>query len=142
MYTDVLSLTAPGRRARAPALIEWMDAHSDELFLSAITVAEVSDGIAKMKRTGSAVRAAGLADWLELVLHLYGARVLPFDVAAAREAGDLTDKASAGGHSSGFADVAIAATAASRGLSLLTRNLRHFAPLGIAALDPFAARER
>ena len=79
-----------------------------------------------------------LGDWLELVLHLYGERVLPFDVAAARLAGKLMDKARATGHSPGFADVAIAATAGSHSLTVLTRNLRHFVPLGIPATDPFA----
>ena len=114
-----------------------MDTHSDALFLSAVTVAEVSGGIAKMQRTGSASRAAGLGDWLEVVLHLYGERVLPFDVSAACLAGELTDKARAAGHTPGFADVAIAATAGSRGLTILTRNLHHFVPLGIEAADPF-----
>ena len=52
--TDVLSVEAPGRSERPAALVEWMDAHSDGLFLSAVTVAEISDGIAKVKRTGSA----------------------------------------------------------------------------------------
>ena len=138
----MLSVGAPGRRERSPELIDWMDTHSDALFLSAVTVAEVSGGIAKMKRTGSASRAAGLGDWLEVVLHLYGERVygervLPFDVSAARLAGELTDKARAVGHTAGFADVAIAATAGSRSLTILTRNLRHFTPLGIKAVDPF-----
>ena len=135
--TNVLSAGAPGRYERSAVLIAWMDAHSDELFLSAVTVAEISDGVAKMERTGSASRAARLGDWLEFVLHLYGERVLPFDVAAARLAGELMDKARAAGHSPGFADVAIAATAGSHGLTVLTRNLRHFAPLGIPANDPF-----
>ena len=45
--------------------------------------------------------------------------------------------ARAAGHTPGFADVAIAATAGSRGLTILTRNLRHFVPLGIEAADPF-----
>jgi hypothetical protein len=40
----------------------------------------------------------------------------------------------------GFADLAIAGIAQAHGLIVLTRNLRHFAPLGIAASDPFAAR--
>ena len=133
----MLSVGAPGRRERSPELIDWIDTHSDALFLSAVTVAEVSGGIAKMKRTGSASRTAGLRDWLEVVLHLYGERVLPFDVSAARLAGELTDKARAAGHTAGFADVAIAATAGSHGLTILTRNLRHFTPLGIQAVDPF-----
>ena len=114
-----------------------MDARSDSLFLSAVTVAEICDGIAKMRRTGSAARAARLEDWLELVLHLYAERVLPFDTAAARLAGELTDRARAAGHAPGFADIAIAATALNRDLTVLTRNLRHFRPLEIPAHDPF-----
>ena len=85
--TDVLSAGSPGRRGRSAGLVEWMDARSHELFLSAMTVAEISDGIAKLKRTGSAAKAAKLNDWLELVLHLYGERIMPFDVSAARLAG-------------------------------------------------------
>jgi len=37
----------------------------------------------------------------------------------------------------GFEDIAIAATAAVRGLTVLTANLRHFEPLGVPCLDPF-----
>ena len=47
------------------------------------------------------------------------------------------DGARAAGRASGFADIVIAATAATRGLTILTRNLRHFAPLDARALDPF-----
>ena len=135
--TDVLSAGAPGRHERSAPLVEWMEAHSDRLFLSAVTVAEICGGIAKMRRTGSPARAAHLADWLELVLHLYADRVLPFDIAAARVAGALTDRARAAGHAPGFADIAIAATAVNRDLTVLTRNLRHFEPLAVAAHDPF-----
>ena len=135
--TNVLSAGAPGRQERSAPLVEWMEAHSDRLFLSAVTVAEISGGIAKMRRMGSAARAAGLEDWLELVLHLYADRVLPFDIAAARIAGTLTDRARAAGHAPGFADIAIAATAVNRDLTVLTRNLRHFEPLAVPARDPF-----
>ena len=116
-----------------------MEARSDALFLSTVTVAEIRHGIARLKRTGAAQRAARLGDWLDLVLHLYGDRVIPFDIAAAKVAGPLIDRARATGHSPGFADLAIAATAASRNLTLLTRKLRHFAPLDIGAVDPFEA---
>lgn len=135
--TDVLSAGAPGRRERTAGLAAWMDAHSDSLFLSAVTVTEICNGIARIRRTGSASRAARLEEWLELALHLYGERVLPFDTAAARIAGALTDRARAAGQAPGFADIAIAATAANRGLTVLTRNLRHFRPLQVPALDPF-----
>ena len=135
--TDVLSTGAPGRRERSTTLVEWMDARSDALFLSTITVAEIRHGVARLERTGAAARAARLADWLELVLHLYGDQVIPFDIEAANVAGPLMDRARATGHSPGFADLAIAATAGSRNLTVLTRNLRHFARLDARAINPF-----
>ena len=137
--TDVVSSGAPARRHRSTSSA-WLEEHSDELFLSTVTVAEITSGIVKMARIGRADRARDLGTWLELVLHLYGGRVLAFDVAAARAAGELLDKARSSGHSPGFADIAIAATAASRGLTVLTRNLRHFRPLGIAVMNPFESR--
>ena len=42
------------------------------------------------------------------------------------------------GRHPGLADVMIATTAEVHRLTLLTRNLRHFLPLGIDAIDPFA----
>ena len=135
--TDILSTGAPGRRERPAALVEWMDARSDVLFLSTITVAEIRHGIARLERTGAAARATRLGDWLDLVLHLYGDRVIPFDMEAANLAGPLMDKARATGQSPGFADLAIAVTAESRNLTVLTRNLRHFVPLDVRAVNPF-----
>ena len=73
------------------------------------------------------------------MLHLYAERVLPFEVRAARIAGNLADQARGTGHAPGFADVAIAATAQLRGFTILTRNIRHFEPLGVPFLDPFAS---
>lgn len=136
--TNVLSAGAPSRVAPAE-LIDWMDGHSAELFLSAITVAEIEDGIAKLRREGATRKAADLAAWQETLLHLYSSRILPFDTATARVAGILSDQARAQGQAPGFADIAIAATARHHGLMLLTRNLRHFASLGVPVIDPFAA---
>lgn len=130
--TNVLLTAASGRAA---FLVDWMDSHSEELFLSLVTVAEISDGIAKVRRTGTASRADDLRDWLETVLHLYGSRVLPFDVATARLAGELADKARAAGQCPGFTDIAIAATAGRYNLTIVTRNLRPFTPLGVPVMD-------
>ncbi|MCY4628880.1 MAG: PIN domain-containing protein [Acidobacteria bacterium] len=135
--TNILSTGAPGPRERPVAWERWMDAHSDELFLSAVTVAEVCEGIAKLKRTGADLRARRLADWLEAVVHLYGDRILPFGLREARLAGMIMDRVRGTGGSPGFADLAIAATAASRDLTILTRNVRHFAPLGARVVNPF-----
>jgi hypothetical protein len=114
-----------------------MDLHSGDLFVSAITIAEIADGIAKAKREGARRNAAGLSDWLQTMLHLYADRVLPFDGATAQVAGTLSDMARSRGHAPGFADIAIAATAHRHSLTVLSRNTRHFAPMGVAVTDPF-----
>jgi predicted nucleic acid-binding protein len=136
--TNVLSAGAP-KAANAAALVAWMDQPSSDLCLSVVSVAEFADGIAKLRRQGSTPRANGFAAWLETLLHLYGERVLPFDLAAARIAGALSDRARADGMAPGFADLAIAATARVHGLTILTRNARHFRLLQVVFLDPFAA---
>lgn len=133
--TDVIS-GAP-RRIVSPALVQWIDENSDRIFLSSITIAEIEDGITKVRRQGARRKADQLTGWLETLLHLYQERVLPFDVPAARIAGRLSDRARAKGLSPGFADLAIAATAVAHGLSVLTRNVRHFGPLEVDAHDPF-----
>jgi predicted nucleic acid-binding protein len=63
--------------------------------------------------------------------------VLPVDAATAEIDGALSDLARGRGHSPGFADVAIAATARHRGLTILSRNKRHFAPMDVNVIDPF-----
>jgi len=134
--TNVISATAPTASKRAE-LIGWMEAHSPDLFLSAVTIAEISDGIAKAKREGANRKASDLTAWLRTVLHLYGDRVLPFDSPTAEIAGALADLARGRGHSPGFADIAIAATAQQHGLTILSRNERHFASMDAAIVDPF-----
>jgi len=136
--TNVVSAGAP-TKGKPAALVDWMDAHSDALFLSAVTVAEIEDGVAKLRREGAVRKAADLTAWLEALLHLYGDRILAFDGAVARLAGALSDRARGQGHAPGFADIVIAATARHHGLTVLTRDRKHFEPLGVPALDPFAA---
>jgi predicted nucleic acid-binding protein len=135
--TNVISAAAPSRPV-VLALVEWMDTHSAALFLSAVTVAEIEDGIAKLRREGAKRKSADRAAWLETVLHLYGDRVLAFDVATARLAGAISDLARGLGRAPGFADIIIAATAQQHGLTILSRNLRHFESFDVAVIDPFA----
>lgn len=135
--TNVISAAALSRPIPS-VLIDWMDIHSAALFLSAVTVAEIEDGIAKLRREGATRKSADLTAWLETVLHLYGDRVLAFDAPTARIAGAMADRARGEGHAPGLADIIIAATAQHHGLTILSRNLRHLEPLGVIALDPFA----
>lgn len=140
--TNVLSAAAPTKAVSRQDIRDWMDRNSEGLYLSVITVAEVEQGIARCLRTGTQAKARRLAEWLETVLHLYASRVLHVDVSVARRLGPLADYALGQGHAPGLADLAIAATALSRGFMVLTQNLRHFTPLGVSAQDPFEALPR
>lgn len=115
-----------------------MDAQSASLFISVVTIVEVEDGVAKLRRERATRRSRDLGQWLEAVLHLYGDRILMVDTPTARIAGQLSDRARGQGHAPGFADIVIAATARQHALTILSRNARHFAPLGVPVLDPFA----
>jgi predicted nucleic acid-binding protein len=119
-----------------------MDEHSGRLYLSAVTVAEIEDRIAQARREGARRKAADLTAWLEALLHLYASRILAFDLPAARIAGALSDLTRSRGAAPGFADIAIAATASRHGLTILTRNMRHFRPMGVPAINPFDALPR
>ena len=133
--TNILSASAPTRRdADAEALAAWMRAQSDRLYLSAITIAEIEAGIARAVRIGASSKAPALRRWLAAIEHFYGNRILPFGIDEARQAGTFLDLARA--HDPGFEDIAIAATAAAHGLTVLTANERHFASLGVPYANP------
>lgn len=135
--TNVISADAATAAVRRPELVQWMDSHSPDLFMSAVTIAEIADGIAIAKREGAKRKASDLSAWLQTVLHLYSNRVLPFNGSTAEIAGALSDLARGRGHSPGLADVIIAATARRHALTILSRNERHFAPMDAAVIDPF-----
>lgn len=129
--TDVLS--ALRRRERHRPVAEWLEnQRTADLHLSVVTIGEVERGIAR-QRDRDPVFTRELADWLDRVLTWYGDRVLAVDVGTARRWGQLTE---ALGHAT--ADLLIAATALEHGLTVVTRNTRHFEPTGVPVINPFA----
>lgn len=136
---DTNVISAGARSALHSELSRWLEQNSDRLWVCAITVAEIETGIAKLRNTGSDRRALALVEWLDGLLQLYSARLLPFDIPAARIAGRFSALARSRGINPGFADVAIAAIASACGLRLLTRNTSDFAMFGIGVHDPFTS---
>jgi toxin FitB len=135
--TNVLSATAPTTAVRRPELIEWMDSHSPDLLLSAITIAEIADGIAKAKREGTKRKASDLAAWLRIVLHLYGDRVLPF---AKPDSGDGRRLGRSGTRPRSFSGLCryrncCDSPSASPYNPLAQRA--HFAPMDVVVVDPY-----
>ena len=133
--TNIVSAGAPAKRqVGADGFAAWLHRRGDVLYLSAVTIAEIEAGVARAGRIGATTKAKQLRQWLDAVEHFYAGRILAFGVAEARMAGAILDRARA--HDPGFEDIAIAATAAAHGLTILTANERHFAPLGVPIINP------
>ena len=127
--TDVLS--ALRRRDRNPEMVRWLETQrTADLYLSIVTVGEIERGIAQQQRRDPSF-AQELARWLDRVLAWYGDRILLVDTATARRWGQLS---AALGHDG--ADLLIAATALERGLTVVTRNVRHFERTGVPVTNP------
>jgi len=129
--TDVLS--ALRRPDGNPEIVGWISGQrAADLYLSVVTVGEIERGIARQHSRDPAF-ADRLGVWLDKLLRLYADRILPVDTPVARRWGHLTRE-----HGHGSADLLIAATALEHGLTVVTRNVRHFEPAGVAVLDPSA----
>lgn len=119
------------RKSRPSAkVLAWMRGLADdEVFLSVVTIGEIERGIV---RTADAEFRDTLERWLDDLIRLYGDRVLPVTSAIAKRWGRWSGELGNDG-----TDLLIAATAAVHGLTVATRNVRHFAPTGVAVIDPF-----
>ena len=128
---DTVVLSELRKRRPSSKVIAWMRALPDaDAFISVVSICEIERGIAK---TADASFAAELSRWLEDLLRFYGDRILPVTPAIARRWARLSAELDHDG-----ADLLIAATAAAHGLTLATRNVRHFKPAGVAVTNPFA----
>lgn len=131
MDTNVVS--ALRVRGRNPAVEEWANlVPIGDQFISAFTVAEIERGVVAKERT-DASQGAVLRRWFEdNVLPAFADRVLPFDLPAARVLAGYRVPEHAP-----FDDALIAAVAESAAMTVVTRNVRHFEPLGVTVLDPW-----
>ena len=131
MDTDVLS--ALHRVERHPQVARWVAAQREsDLYLTVITIGEVERGIASVRSRDPAF-SDRLARWLDRVLRVHARRLLPVDLPVARRWGRLCARLGRND-----TDLMIAATALEHGLTVVTRNVRHFKPTGVPVLDPSA----
>ena len=139
--TNIISLFSPDRKqAPSEAVKVWFREQGDVIYLSTITLAEIEKGLRRLHRRGGMERAQRLSVWLDSITETFGDRILPLDPIVARIAGALEDAATASGLHPGLGDILVAATAKAYGLTVITANLKHFMPLGVACDFPEAFR--
>ena len=108
-----------------PGLMSWMEsADEDRIFISVLTFAELRYGV---ERLSAGRRRSRLEQWLGHDLPLrFESRVLPVDTVVAEAWGRMMSRSEAAGRPMRMIDAFLAATAESRQLTLVTRNISDF----------------
>jgi predicted nucleic acid-binding protein len=130
--TDVVS--ALRRRDRVEKrVVNWVDrtAATDQ-FLSSMTLFELELGALQVRHRDE-VQGSMFINWIRRrVLPNFSGRILPFDAPVALRCAALhvPNPRPAG-------DAVIAATALEHGLTVVTRNVRDFVPMGVPYFNPW-----
>ena len=130
--TNVLSELR--RRERTHTKVAaWADSvHATDLFLSVITILEIEAGTLQLARRDAA-QGAMLRSWIdEKVLPAFAGRVLPVDTAVAQCCARLHVP-----DPRAERDALIAATALVHRMTVVTRSVADFKPMGVELLDPW-----
>lgn len=125
-----------GRLRPEPRVTDWIARqNNDALFLSVVTIGELRRGFIT---AADPQRRARLERWLETeVLLWFGGRILPVTKEIADSWGGIDGTCQLRGTPANTADGMIAATALEHGLTVVTRNVKHFAALGVSLCNPW-----
>jgi predicted nucleic acid-binding protein len=107
---------------------------NDDVFLSVITIGELSKGIALLEE---GVRKTDLRLWLNGLEKGYASNIIKMDKETAHIWGELTARAQKQGKQILASDGLIAATALQYGLYVITRNVSDFEHTGALLLNPW-----
>lgn len=136
LLLDTNVLSEVQRPAPDPKVLGWLDnVDEDRVFISVATIAELRRGIALMD---DGRRRAALTVWLVNDLPArFADRILLIDQTVAERWGDLMAQSRRSGVALSVMDGFFAATALAKELTLVTRNVRDFAPFGVRLHNPW-----
>lgn len=131
--TNVISELRTSRRRTAPSVRKWADSvPTVSLYLSAVTVLELETGVLLLERR-DARQGETFRDWLDnQVMPAFADRILPIDTTIAKRCATLhvPDRRA-------DRDAFIGATALVHDMTVVTRNTVDFAPMNVAAVNPW-----
>jgi predicted nucleic acid-binding protein len=126
-------------RARPHASVsKWLDdADDNDLYFSVVSLGEILKGVTILPE---GKRRSDLQNWLDDVLRpWFQGRILPVREPIAERWGVLAGQCRLKGRPIKVADGFIAATALEHDLTLVTRNVKDFADLGVTIFNPWDA---
>ncbi len=129
---DANILSEPTKPVPDPRVVAWLRAHERELAVDPVILGELRFGILILPKGR---KRAALERWFD-----EGARrlhCLPWDADTGVKWAELLARLRAAGKAMPIKDSFIAATAATYGLTIVSRNHADFAHTGSPVLDPF-----
>ena len=119
-------------------VLDWMDAADENrLFLSAMTLGEIRQGVAALPQSKKQTR---LETWLEVDLQTrFAGRILAIDGAVADRWGWIMAQAQVKGMTLPVVYGLIAATALHHNLTAVPRNVSDFVVAGLSVINPWEA---
>ncbi len=135
---DTNVISALMRQDADPIVVEWLDRQPlESIWTTAVSVFEVRFGL-ELLAPGR--RRRRLEDAFARALEEdFEGRILPFEQQAARQAASIAARRRQAGRPAEIRDAQIAGIVLARRALLATRNVRHFAGLGIVLIDPWTS---
>lgn len=114
----------------------WVEsAHPDTLFTSVLSIGEIRKGIELL---APSKKRSELEHWIDRDLNgWFGNNLLPVTKAISNRWGIFAARLQQQGTSLGNIDGLLAATAFEHGLTVVTRNVKHFNNLGVVLFNPW-----
>ncbi len=133
--TNVVSELRKSEARASPAVRSWaLGQATTDLCISVISVMEIEIGVGRLERRDQE-QGRVLRSWLERgLLVAFASRILPVDLDVVRRAATMHVP-----DPRPERDVLIAATARTKDLVVVTRNVSDFDPLGVDVLNPWKA---
>jgi hypothetical protein len=136
ILVDAIVVSEPLKSAPDPRVLAWLNRQpAESLYLSTVSFAYMMSGVEAMP-AGPRRESLSLATQ-QIVERLFAARILPFDLAAARAYGLVKARARDEALDIAIGDAQIAAIALSVGFSVATRNPAPFLAAGVNTINPW-----
>jgi predicted nucleic acid-binding protein len=121
-----------------PSVSGWLDdADDDQLHFSVVSLGEILKGVTVLPESK---RRSQLEQWLDETLRpWFQGRILPVNEPIAERWGVLAGQCQLKGRPLKVVDGFIAATALEHDLTIVTRNVKDFAGLGVTVFNPWDA---
>lgn len=119
-----------------PSVVSWLDEQDEQkLFLSVLNLGELQKAISKLP---DSKKKTELQSWVELdLVERFNGRILEIDLDTAISWGRLQGEAERVGEKLPVMDSLIAATAATHGLIVVSRNERDIERCGVRVCNPW-----